>query len=172
MTGPRVLAVDFSLTCTGFAAHAPDLLYAPRAWTFNTKRYLDGATGKTRKLVGRERRQAIIAEMADAVGEVRPDVILLEKLYVPVQISEGWIDLCKTYGVVAYFLEGRAPLLPGQGQVEEPVAQRRRQAGRDAGRRTALRPPGPGPRRQRGRRVRRSGAGLPALRIPAVHIGQ
>lgn len=101
MSAPRILAIDLALTKTGMAAHDPlaEPTFPPRsplAWTFDTERPV--------KLSGHAREAAIIAAIDAARRAVLPDVILLEKLYVPPKISDGWIGLCYLHGVVRHYI--------------------------------------------------------------------
>lgn len=112
MSAPRILAVDLALTKTGIACHAPDYAgFQPAVWTFDTERQTNPVTGRLKKLVGYERDQAIVREIVRALDMVKPTVCLLEDLYVPPKVSEGWRLLAYLHGVVRYLLRGRAPLV-------------------------------------------------------------
>jgi Holliday junction resolvasome RuvABC endonuclease subunit len=97
--GPRVLAVDLALQKTGIAVRDGGWP-KPQVWTFNSQ-----------KLTGEERDDAILAELDRAVAMVRPQVILIEDLFVPQRISTGWISLALFHGVARRHLRQYAPLV-------------------------------------------------------------
>jgi Holliday junction resolvasome RuvABC endonuclease subunit len=97
--GPRVLAIDLALQKTGIAMRSGEW-ERPKVWTYNTN-----------KMTGEVRDDAILAELDRAVGIVRPEIILLEDLFVPQRVSTGWVALAFLHGVVRRHLRRHAPLM-------------------------------------------------------------
>jgi Holliday junction resolvasome RuvABC endonuclease subunit len=100
---PSILAIDLALSRTGLAGSvAEGGGHSPWASTFDTGR-----------LAGHDRESAIIYEIDTAVRVYRPDVVMLEDIYVPAvgKLGAGYLGLAFLHGVVRFYLRGRAPLL-------------------------------------------------------------
>jgi Holliday junction resolvasome RuvABC endonuclease subunit len=97
--GPRVLAIDLALNKSGIAAYAP-AWHGPQVWTFRVE-----------KATGQEREDRVLAEMTRTVEMLRPEIALIEDLYVPPRISTGWIALTFMHGLVRHYLRSQAPLV-------------------------------------------------------------
>lgn len=97
MSGPRILAIDLALEKTGLA-YLSDDEDKPYVWTFN-------AGTKP----GHARDAAIVAEIQRAVTVCRPQVVLIEDLYIPPRVGAGFLGLAFLHGVVRYYLSTVAP---------------------------------------------------------------